>query len=169
MILLFGGTTEGRKAAKELEEAGKQYFYSTKTGEQDIALHYGICISGAMDETAMADFCKSNGISLIVDAAHPFAQNLHQTVADVAAKLSIPAIRFERIYPKRANDITWIDDYCDIPDNAGTMLATTGVQTIGKLMPLQRKGMKIYYRILRRESSILLAHKQGAALSGMSQ
>lgn len=163
MILLFGGTTEGRKAAKELEEAGKQYFYSTKTGEQDIALHYGTCISGAMDETAMADFCKSNGISLIVDAAHPFAQNLHQTVADVAAKLSIPAIRFERIYPKRANDITWIDDYCDIPDNAGTMLATTGVQTIGKLMPLQRKGMKIYYRILRRESSILLAHKQGAA------
>ena len=35
MILVFGGTTEGRKAIKELEEAGKPFFYSTKTGEQD--------------------------------------------------------------------------------------------------------------------------------------
>ena len=33
MILVFGGTTEGRKAAEVLEEAGKTYYYSTKTGE----------------------------------------------------------------------------------------------------------------------------------------
>ena len=30
MIIVFGGTTEGRKAVKELEEAGKPYYYSTK-------------------------------------------------------------------------------------------------------------------------------------------
>ena len=32
MILVFGGTTEGRKAAKALEESGKTFHYSTKTG-----------------------------------------------------------------------------------------------------------------------------------------
>lgn len=32
MILLFGGTTEGRKAAEVLEEAGTAYYYSTKSG-----------------------------------------------------------------------------------------------------------------------------------------
>jgi len=42
MILVFGGTTEGRKAIKELEEAGKPFFYSTKTGEQDVTLHHSI-------------------------------------------------------------------------------------------------------------------------------
>ena len=34
MILVFGGTTEGRKAVEVLEEAGSPYYYSTKTGEQ---------------------------------------------------------------------------------------------------------------------------------------
>ena len=32
MILVFGGTTEGRKAVEVLEEAGTPYYYSTKTG-----------------------------------------------------------------------------------------------------------------------------------------
>ena len=36
MILVFGGTTEGRKAIKEIEEAGKTFYYSTKTGEQHV-------------------------------------------------------------------------------------------------------------------------------------
>jgi len=40
MILVFGGTTEGRKAVEVLEEGGSPYFYSTKTGEQDITLQY---------------------------------------------------------------------------------------------------------------------------------
>ena len=50
MILVFGGTTEGRKAVEVLEEGGSPYFYSTKTGEQDITLHHGQRIDGALDE-----------------------------------------------------------------------------------------------------------------------
>ena len=49
MILVFGGTTEGRKAAEVLEEAGKPYYYSTKTGEQHITLHHGFRMDGALD------------------------------------------------------------------------------------------------------------------------
>ena len=46
MILVFGGTTEGRRAAEVLEEAGSVYFYSTKTGEQELTLHNGQRIDG---------------------------------------------------------------------------------------------------------------------------
>ena len=53
MILIFGGTTEGRRATEVLEEAGKPYCYSTKTGEQDISLHHGLRIDGAMDGEEM--------------------------------------------------------------------------------------------------------------------
>ena len=74
MILLFGGTTEGRKAIKELEEAGKPFFYSTKTGEQDVVLQHGQRTDGAMDTEAMVLFCKQHGIRLLIDAAHPFAR-----------------------------------------------------------------------------------------------
>ena len=137
MILVFGGTTEGRRAVEVLEEAGNVFFYSTKTGEHDIRL--------------------------IVDAAHPFASQLHQTIVRISETLLIPVIRYERIYPPRDPDITWIDDYDEIPLDIHSLLATTGVQSIAKLKPLEAAGISVYYRILNRVSSVALALKQGAS------
>ena len=162
MVLVFGGTTEGRKAAEVLEEAGTTYYYSTKTGEQDIALHHGKRIDGAMDAEAMQTFCREHDIRLMVDAAHPFALQLHKTIAQISEKQNIPVIRYERIYPPRDSDITWIDDYSQIPTDIHSLLATTGVQSISKLKYLEAEGIKVLYRILNRESSIHLAHQQGA-------
>ena len=161
MILVFGGTTEGRKAVEVLEEAGTPYYYSTKTGEQDIVLHNGQRTDGAMDEEAMRLFCHKHDIRLIVDAAHPFASRLHETIA----KTGLPVIRYERIYPPRDEDITWIDDYSELYSRLTpntTLLATTGVQSIGRLKGLEERGIRVVYRILRRDSSIALAHEQGA-------
>ena len=163
MILVFGGTTEGRKAVEVLEEGGNAYYYSTKTGEQDITLHHGQRIDGALDAEAMQTFCGEHDIRLIIDAAHPFASQLHQTIAQVSQSLNIPTIRYERIYPKRDSEITWIDDYSQIPRDIHSLLATTGVQSISKLKPLEAAGVKVFYRILNRESSIALAQKQGAS------
>ena len=114
MILVFGGTTEGRKAAETLEESGSTYFYSTKTGEQDIVLHHGVRIDGALTAEDMQAFCREQGVRLIVDAAHPFAERLHLTIAQVSLDLQIPIVRYERIYPPRNPDITWINDYSDL-------------------------------------------------------
>ena len=162
MILVFGGTTEGRRAAEVLEEAGSTYYYSTKTGEQELTLYHGVRIDGTMDGEAMRQFIHVHAIRLIVDAAHPFASMLHQTIADVASDMQIPVVRYERIYPPRDPDITWIDDYRQVPTDICSLLATTGVQSISKLKWLEAKGVKVTYRILNRESSIHLAHQQGA-------
>ena len=162
MILVFGGTTEGRKAVEVLEEAGNAYYYSTKTGEQDITLHHGQRIDGALDAEAMQTFCCEYGIRLIVDAAHPFASQLHETITQVSEALNVPMIRYERIYPPRDPDITWIDDYSQVPRDIHSLLAATGVQSISKLKYLEAEGIKVAYRILNRESSIVLAHQQGA-------
>ena len=162
MILVFGGTTEGRKAAEVLEEAGSPFFYSTKTGEQELSLHNGERIDGAMDAEAMKAFVSEHDIRLIVDAAHPFASRLHQTIAAVASERQIPVIRYERIYPLRDPDITWIDDYSQVPTDIHSLLATTGVQSISKLKWLEALGIKVFYRILNRESSLLFAYEQGA-------
>ena len=172
MILVFGGTTEGRKAAETLEESGSTYFYSTKTGEQDIVLHHGVRIDGALTAEDMQAFCREQGVRLIVDAAHPFAERLHLTIAQVSLDLQIPIVRYERIYPPRNPNITWINDYSDLDyilpslsregQGVGRLLATTGVQSIFKLKHLEELGIKFIYRILNRESSIVLAHQQGA-------
>ena len=162
MILVFGGTTEGRRAAEVLEEAGNSYYYSTKTGEQELTLHYGVRTDGAMDGEAMRQFIREHAIRLMVDAAHPFAATLHQTIGEVASDMRIPVIRYERIYPPRDPDITWIDDYRQVPTDIHSLLATTGVQSISKLKWLEAEGVNVIYRILNRESSIRLAHEQGA-------
>ena len=164
MILVFGGTTEGRKAVEVLEEAGSPFFYSTKTGEQELTLHHGQRIDGALDAEAMLTFCREHDIRLMVDAAHPFATLLHQTIAEVSDTLKIPAIRYERIFPERDTSLEWLDDYEQVPQDIKTLLATTGVQSISKLKPLEATGVKVYYRILNRESSIALAQKQGARM-----
>ena len=164
MILVFGGTTEGRKAVEVLEEGGSPYYYSTKTGEQDLTLHHGQRIDGALDAEAMQSFCREHDIRLMVDAAHPFAVQLHQTIAEVSDALKIPAIRYERIFPERDASLEWLDCYEQVPHDIKTLLATTGVQSISKLKPLEAAGVKVYYRILNRESSIALAQKQGARM-----
>ena len=162
MILVFGGTTEGRKAVEVLEEAGSSYYYSTKTGEQEVTLHNGQRTDGAMDYETMLAFCQQHTIRLIVDAAHPFASRLHETITKVAESMHIYVVRYERIYPPRDPAIEWIDDYSQIPTNIHSLFATTGVQHIHHLKHLEAQGVKVIYRILNRESSIRLAHEQGA-------
>ena len=54
-----------------LEESGSAFYYSTKTGEQDITLHHGTVISGAMDKKTMTAFVSKHEIRLIIDAAMP--------------------------------------------------------------------------------------------------
>ena len=162
MILVFGGTTEGRNAVEVLEEAGKPYYYSTKTGEQNITLHHGHRIDGALDEEAMQAFCREKDIRLIVDAAHPFASQLHSTIARVSEILDIPVVRYERIYPPRDLSLTWIDNYSQVPTDIHSLLTTTGVQSISRLKWLEEREIKVVYRILNRDSSIRLAHQQGA-------
>lgn len=160
MILVFGGTTEGRMAAKELEESGSRFWYSTRGGEQQLNLHHGVAISGAMDEEQMAEFCNSHQIRLIIDAAHPFASELHSNIS----KLGIPVIRFERIYPERDGRIIWCNDFNDAVEKMkGTnrLLSTAGVQSIPKLKALEESGTEIFHRILDRKTSRDLAAKSG--------
>lgn len=165
MILVFGGTTEGRKAVEVLEVAGKPFYYSTKTGAQSLVLYNGIAVDGAKDSDAMRQFCCDHDIRLLIDAAHPFAVRLHETVAEVAATLHLPVIRYERSYPPHTDDMTWCSDYSDAIcqlENAGinSLLMLTGVQTIGPLKPFWERH-NCWCRILDRDASLQLAMEQG--------
>ena len=99
MILILGGTTEGRLAVRVADAAGSPYWYSTRGDLQQVECLHGTHITGAMDEAAMTAFCAGHGIRLLVDAAHPFASELHRTVASVAESLDLPVVRVERVYP----------------------------------------------------------------------
>ncbi|WMI95667.1 cobalt-precorrin-5B (C(1))-methyltransferase CbiD [Bacteroides fragilis] len=177
MILILGGTTEGRKVVGIAEEAGKPYYYSTKGDEQEISLQHGIRLTGALTQTTMKAFCRENGIRLLVDAAHPFAEQLHATVTAVSQALGIPCVRYERMYDdlfKLFNEEMY-DEYplklrekyeelLELLNEEGIhrVLALTGVQSIPKLKPFwKKKESECYFRILDRESSREIVRKAG--------
>ena len=165
MILVFGGTTEGRVAAKVLDESGATYYYSTRSDTQDIQLVHGNHISGAMEVPEMAAYCQGHDIRLIVDAAHPFAVNLHRNVIDLAKHISVPVIRFNRIYSSHDEDLVWCKDYDDAirqlkAHDVSRLLALTGVNTIAKLHDYW-ESHDCWFRILNRDESLAGAQKAG--------
>lgn len=168
MILILGGTTEGRLAANTLDESGNPFYYSTRGNEQEVSLHHGIRLQGGMDAGAMEQFCRQKGIRLLVDAAHPFAEELHRNVATVGQRLQVPVIRLERIYPPRtACPVIWCAGYDEavkkiLQSHPASLLLLTGVQSIARLAALWKdKNIRCHCRILDRDSSRLLADRQG--------
>lgn len=165
MILILGGTTEGRMAASVCDEASKTYYYSTKGESQEIKCAHGTRLTGAMNTDRMIEFCKTQNIKLIVDAAHPFAEVLHQTVAKTAEHLNIPVARYERNYPDHEEDLIWCDNYLDAikylsNHNINNLLALTGVNTIEKLKPYWEQH-SCWFRILDRNESREIVQRSG--------
>lgn len=165
MILILGGTTEGRAAVRIADEGSAPYYYSTKGTLQEIDCAHGIRLTGGMDAASMEACCRENNIRLLIDAAHPFATALHRTVAEVSSALQLPVIRYERRYPPRDADLFWCDSYDDAisklrEHDIRHLLALTGVNTIAPLRPWWEERPSSF-RILRREESLAIASRQG--------
>jgi len=167
MILVFGGTTEGRIAAQTLDAAGTPFYYSTKGELQEVELCNGERLCGAMDPRKVVELCRENGVKLIVDAAHPFAQGVHNTVYEASVELEIPVVRYEREPSGSCKDIIWCSSFSDAvtrlkSDNITSLLALTGVNTIPKLKEWWiADGNECHFRVLDREESKELAAKAG--------
>lgn len=168
MILVFGGTTEGKKAVATLEEAGNLYYYSTRGDSQEINLVHGQHLTGEMNVADIVTFCREHAIRLLVDAAHPFAEELHRNLLLVAQHIGAPLIRYDRIYPSHDSlpaEVIWCKNYEEAVRQLENykierLLALTGVNTIGKLKPYWEQHPACMFRILNREGSRRMAAKQ---------
>ncbi|CAL2079948.1 conserved hypothetical protein [Tenacibaculum dicentrarchi] len=161
MILVFGGTTEGKKVATLLQEKLMPFVYSTKTSisfnETEIASYR----YGALNEIDLENYLIKNKIQIIINASHPFAEILHKTIAKVAKNLQIPVIRFARkLLPQTKHVLVSYVNYYDnalaILKENQILLALTGVQSIKRLKPWWLKNLT-YFRILNRPESLAIA------------
>ncbi|MBO7498803.1 MAG: cobalt-precorrin-5B (C(1))-methyltransferase [Bacteroidaceae bacterium] len=164
MLLIFGGTTEGRMAVDVCEQGAATFYYSTKGDSQQVTLHHGVRITGAMTTDDIRRFCHEHDIRLIVDAAHPFAEGLHRAVADVG----LPVVRLEARDrgEKNAPDLTLCSDFDDAVrrlchDRPKRLLALTGVNSLSRLAGYWRGGGDMVARILRRQESLQKALAEG--------
>ena len=166
MILILGGTTEGCKAAGLLDRIGEPYIYSTKTKVcQQVE---GRMVHGAMDMAQLAAFCRQEGVRLLLDAAHPFAEALHHTVSEVSRQMNIPMLRFERQYPSLEHQagVVLFDSFDELigqlecSADLQPVLALTGVQTIARFKRIWQQR-PCFFRILDTDRSWQLGMASG--------
>lgn len=160
-------------AAKLLEVQQMPFFYSTKLGSQPDV--HGEHISGAKDANQIVEFCRSNKVRLLIDAAHPFAVGLHQNIVEAAQVLDVKVVRIERrspCYDSYAQTYLF-SSYSEMANAAikqakYPILALTGVQTIEPLRELWSVS-PCYFRILDTSQSMRIAKESGIDLKYIIQ
>ncbi len=168
--MVFGGTTEGKKVTGFFDRTDTTYIYSTKNRSEPPMMRNGEYRWGALDEIAMQKLFVDRSVSVVVDAAHPFAIELHKIAERVSRSLGIPVIRFERDYAIPSDILSGVQHcYADSFESAimimknlapRRVLAATGVQTIDVLRPYwEQREMKM--RILPSPRSAATAIRKG--------
>lgn len=161
------------------EQGASTFYYSTKGDSQQVALHHGVRITGAMRADDIRRFCHEHDIRLIVDAAHPFAEGLHRAVADAGLPVVRLEVRNDHVndsklsiahYPlsiaPKAPSLIKCSDFDDAVrrlchDRPKRLLALTGVNSLARLAAYWRGGGDMVARILRREESLQKALSEG--------
>lgn len=163
MILVFGGTTEGKKVAALLESLALPFVYSTKTKisfrETEIASYR----CGVLNEKQLEKYLIDNNIKTIINASHPFAEILHETIAKVAEEKQVPVVGFGRKLLPKINhpSVCYVNTYgvaLELLKENQRLLALTGVQSIKRLKPWWQKHTT-YFRILNRPESLAIANE----------
>lgn len=161
MILVFGGTTEGKKTTTLLESMAMPFVYSTKTNISFKTNEIANYRHGALDAKQLKEYLTKNNIQTIVNASHPFASILHATISKVAERMQIPVIRFgrqlltKRIHPL-VSYVNTYDEALHLFEENKILLALTGVQSIKRLKPWWQK-QTTFFRILNRPESLAIA------------
>lgn len=99
MILVLSGTADGRMVIKALREKGYRVAATTVTtyGKELIVRQEEIpVLEGGLTEGELIKLIQDQEIRMIVDATHPFAQEVSQMAMGVCNGLGLPYLRFER-------------------------------------------------------------------------
>lgn len=170
MILLLAGTSDARSLARKIKEQGMNMtatVVNERTAKEleraGIKVHVG-----RLPADAFAEMIKQLGITAVVDASHPFAEEASKNAIQAAAQCEIPYLRYERpsldyIHPS----IIAVDSYEAAAELAaskkGVIMLTTGSKTLplfaGKL--LHHPGIRLVTRILPRTESLAVCEKIG--------
>lgn len=140
------------------ELAGKPFYYSTKSALQQVELHHGVRLTGAMTAEDIHRFCLTHDIHCIVNAAHPFAEGLHRAIAESGMQV----IRLERRYAERQPGVTYLQHWDEAVSviQSRRLLALSGVNTIARLKDYWTRH-ETYFRILQREESMEVVRRDG--------
>lgn len=156
MILLFGGTSETADLALSLAKIGAPILVSTATDANlNIGTHPAIkrrC--GRLDAAGILKLIEQESVHAIVDGSHPYATQLHETVAGAAQQARIPCFRYQRQTTLREDgNLFFVDNHEQAAKLAVTFgvpaLLTTGSRNLAPYVKmLQARQIPLFARVL---------------------
>ena len=173
-ILIFAGTTEGRKLSEYLAEAKISHTICVATEYGEIVLRQHPIVrvhQGRMDQEQIEKFLSNGTFDAVVDATHPFAAeitcNIQAALKEMRqAGISIPYLRLKRdSIAERKNGITYFEtnEACAkaLEDTEGNILLTTGSRELSKYCVSEEIKHRLYVRVLPSIESLSLCIEQG--------
>ena len=163
-IVVFSGTTEGRKLAFELANLGADVTVcvATESGREEQGEHPNITVlSGRKTEPEMADTLA--GAALCIDATHPYAVEVTRNVARAAEQAYVPYVRLVRERGKIPQDAIVVDDADEAAKVcktlSGNILLTTGTKELEPFLALPL--CRLYPRVLPSSKNIATLEQAG--------
>ncbi len=172
MILIFSGTTEGRKLAEILTEQGAPCTVSTATEyggelmEPDRARENLTIHTGRLDLSQMYNLMRKGGFVCVVDATHPFAKEVSQLIRSAAGQAGIPYYRLRRRTFMGTEDVHMVDSLKEAAEflrkeTVGNILVTTGSKEISDFTRHFPNKDRLYARILPLPESLAACKEAG--------
>ncbi len=173
-ILIFAGTTEGRKLSEYLAEAEISHTICVATEYGEIVLRQHPLVKvhqGRMNKEQIEKFLSNGQFDVVVDATHPFAKevtcNIQAALKEMEqVGISIPYLRLKRDgIAARENGITYFEtnEACvkALEDTEGNIFLTTGSKELSKYCVSERIKHRLYVRVLPSIESLSLCIEQG--------
>lgn len=166
MIWLIGGTSESVDIARYLLKRDIPFLVSvaSDTGKMLYDKIENIqCVCGKYTVDDFRELFILNGIDTVIDASHPFAENVKANVKTICAERNIKYIRHERLSVREGN-IIHVANYEEaakmLVQTTGNVLLTTGANHL-HLFKKWINSERLYIRILPRKESLDIAYNLG--------
>lgn len=169
-ILIFAGTTEGRKLSECLSKADILHTVCVATEYGEIVLTENACAHvhrGRMDVEEMSAFISDGQFSAVVDATHPYAQVVTENISNAMKGMDIPYIRLKR-ETDDSYDYDKIRSFECNEDCAeallqinGNILLTTGSKELSVYCGYESLKDRLYVRVLPGLESLSLCNENG--------
>ena len=155
-ILIFGGTTEGRRLSHELAAAGAgvTVCVATEYGSEQQGDAENISVrTGPLSEEQKLELLK--GKSFCIDATHPYATHVSESVKTACSLAAVPYIRLRREESEYGDGIVLENAEAAaawLLEREGNVLLTTGSRELPAFSGLDPK--RLFPRVLPSRESL---------------
>ena len=152
-LIIFGGTAEGRALAQQYALQRRDVLVCVTSDYARRLLPPEVrCLARALDRAEMLSLIRRESPGLLIDATHPFAQQVSRNIASCAAETGIPLRHVRRPGGGAWREaVRWVaspqEALAYLAKTQGNILLTTGSHTL----PLYAQGLdprRLYARVL---------------------